>query len=271
MFKLRQRVYQGIVEFKLTVVAVFICSKSRYQSAQPMKFQRVEKPALKRFTDQQRAINVKICQPTPASRDLFCFKVEIAEDVEHARALLKRLPNLITKPRDSARSAFKFLCVAEYFPKRLSASGLLFRIEPRRQDCLDLIVQQVNRVALFRLRVSQTRFLDHQFPAALAHVGKRLLDKFIALSIDGFINSANPFERQARAATVFADAAKVSAALFGNQNQTTTAATNTDNAPRLHNLVEPLMDCLGSRLRLRLMQTRARTDQSFEPNNGRDR
>jgi len=88
----------------------------------------------------------------------------------------------------------QFISVVQQAPKRLRASQFLFCTETVGQDTLDTIVENIQRISFLCLRVAQSRFWNHKFPAAFADIFESFINEFFPQAIDRFINAPNSLQ-----------------------------------------------------------------------------
>src|SRR5689334_9915605 len=125
---------------------------------------------LERFADEQWTIDVQISKPTPTLRDFLSLVIEITKNREHFRALIKRQPHFFAQRSDPSRRAFVVFGSRVKLPEHVGGAlvvGIL------RQEVLDRIVDDFERVSLLRIGIAQARFGNRELGAALANLVKR--------------------------------------------------------------------------------------------------
>src|SRR5438876_4447456 len=98
-----------------------------------------------------------------------------------------------------------------------------------RQDCLNPIVENIQRLTPLCVRIAQARFRNHEFPAASVDIFESFIYEVFLQAIDRFINAPDSFQSEAGTAAVFAQPSNIPCSPLSNQHQATTAASNADD------------------------------------------
>src|ERR1051326_1574505 len=113
---------------------------------------------------------MQVREPTAAISYFLGFEVEITKDGQYSRALFKRQPNFFTQRCNLARCAFVVFGNFMKFPYDFRTALPIRTSEVRRQQVLDAVVEDLQRVGFLFVNVSQTRLVQDQLPTAFLNL-----------------------------------------------------------------------------------------------------